>query len=130
MSKNITSGGYTAQEARNLLLIRGIEHVKGIVPHKAQKIENLGEFDDLPIVYVESVYCEIANYEYWLWSVDGYGEIVGVALDIDCNICHECKRALQAYYDAVSPTLYFRGRVNRGYCGVCGAWEGDDGIPF
>jgi len=48
MSKNVMNGGYTAQEARNLLLIRGIEHVKGIIPHKAPKNENLGEFDSTP----------------------------------------------------------------------------------
>lgn len=129
MGKNVMSGGYTAQEARNLLLIRGIEHVKAIIPHNVPKIENLAQFDDLPLFYSDGNYHEIANYEHWLWSTEGYGEIVGLRIKLDCTLCLACYEGFRNYFDALSPTLYLYSVVRRDYCGVCGKWENDD-IPF
>lgn len=129
MAKNIMSGGYSTQEARNLLLIRGIEYVRGIVPHNAPKNENLGEFDDLSQFWFDGDWYEVADYEYWLWNTSGYGEIKGIAIRLDIPLCYTCAFAIRNYFTALSVTIYFRYFVERGYCGVCGEWENDD-IPF
>lgn len=129
MAKNVMIGGYTAQEARNLLLIRGVEHVKGIVPHNAPKIEDLAEFDDLPEWWLSGVWEEPVDYERWLWNNEGYGEIRGIAIRIDIRMCYECFFSIRQVFKELSPTIFVVCDVRQGYCELCGKWENDD-IPF
>ena len=115
MKKNVISGGYTPQEARNMLLIRGLEHVKSIVPHNVSRIANLSDCDDLP--------------QFWLSATYGHNCLKQVNLRLDLRLCWECNYAICDYLYGLSPTLWFSGNVQQHYCELCGNWEDDD-IPF
>jgi hypothetical protein len=86
-------------------------------------------FDEIPIIYIEGNWQEIADFQQWLWSRRGSGEVVGIRLRVDCAVCYGCRDKLRRYYDDISPTLYFYATIHIGYCDVCGVWENDD-IPF
>lgn len=130
MSKSVMSGGYTAQEARNLLLIRGVEHVKGIVPHNVPKNANMGEFDDLPQFWLDNTIRGDActyNFEQSRYTVHGQMTLAYIRLDM--RLCWNCSHAIFDYLKSLSPTLSFISNVHQHYCELCGKWEIDD-IPF
>lgn len=130
MSKNVMSGGYTPQEARNLLLIRGIEHVKDIIPHNAPKIANLEECDDLPLFWLDYINLNYANtYDFNKSTYINHGRMSTLYLRLDMKLCWHCSNMLREYLISLSPMLSFHGNVVQHYCEICGEWEPDE-IPF
>lgn len=130
MSKNVMNGGYTKQEARNLLLIRGVEHVKGIVPHNVPKNANMGEFDDLPQFWLDYETLGWANtYSFDFHTYINHGRMTIMYLRLDMKLCWNCSHAIQDYLKSLSPILKFVSDVHQHYCELCGKWEIDD-IPF
>jgi len=130
MSKNVMSGGYTPQEARNLLLIRGLEHVKAIIPHNVPKNANLTEFDDLPQFWLDSwIRGDACTYDFEKSSYRTHGQMTLVYIRLDMKLCWACHHAIADYLRGLSPTLSFCGDVHRHYCELCGKWENDD-VPF
>jgi len=130
MSKNVMSGGYNEQEARNLLLIRGIEHVKGIIPHNVPKNANLAEFDDLPTISVEQIWNSFAQRK-----PHRNVRLYQMRLKFDEPVCQNCCDALELWsqkdimsYDGYR-LIQFSHNWNDEICVLCGGIC-DDFIPF
>lgn len=137
MTKNVASGGYTEQQARNLMLINGIEHVKGIVPRNAPKIADLSECDDFTPIWFDSVFNdELVTYVYET-DDDGYyvsddiyhGKVRGINIRFDAKLCWTCATLMRDYYSAISQSIRLVTNVDRHYCEFCGKWESDE-VPF
>lgn len=128
MAKNIMSGGYTAQEARNLLLIRGIEHVKGIIPHNVPKNANLSAFEDFELEFDGDWWEAIPQFAL---KHERTGQIHGIRCKVNYWLCNNCLVSLQDYVWLLSPSLWVVAKREFciGVCEFCGKGVCDD-IPF
>jgi len=126
--KNAITGGMSEQDARAMLLKRGIVAFQAIAGSLPQKNSEIAKFDDLPPFWFDSAYhdcfarLENASHDY-------IGALHGINIRFDVMICWECAHALRDYFNLLSPTIRLFAHTHEGYCGLCGKWEHDD-IPF
>lgn len=125
--RNMVTGGMSEQEARRMLLERGIFAFKCLAGSLPQKECDLSKFSDIELIFDGDWYEGIYEDEYWF--ADKWGEVRGIRIKLHENICYDCHGALRKAFQQISETLYFYQVVEIGCCAVCGKWE-DDAIPF